>query len=338
MLPRRLKYVKVQPGAANREYQYFRHKGVYQRLPDPPGCAEYHRRYAELLASTEVKPEAVFEGSVKACIDDFRASTEFQALKPKTQKDYDRELLQFDVWHDLPLKGIERKHIKKVWETLKDRPRKQKLFAQVASRLFEWAIDAGLVDTNPAKKIKRVGAAQETRGWTDAEVDAFSALCPPGPMMTAFMLALYTGQRQGDVLKMARTSYDGSIITLRQSKTGTSLRISAHRDLKAYLETLPGDTLLFVTDANGRPFSADRLRKQFVDVRSAAELRDDLQFRGLRNTAANRLAEAGATPHQIQAITGHKTLSMVEKYTRNADQDRLGRQAIHLQEVSQRKK
>jgi integrase len=36
---------------------------------------------------------------------------------------------------------------------------------------------------------------------------------------------------------------------------------------------------------------------------------------GLRKAAARPLAEAGCTTHEIAAITGHKTLSEVERYT-----------------------
>jgi len=40
------------------------------------------------------------------------------------------------------------------------------------------------------------------------------------------------------------------------------------------------------------------------------------------------LAEAGCTPHQIQAITGHKSLAEVVRYTIAANQERRGREAI----------
>jgi hypothetical protein len=39
------------------------------------------------------------------------------------------------------------------------------------------------------------------------------------------------------------------------------------------------------------------------------------------------MAEAGCTPHEIAAITGHRTLKEVERYTKAADQVRLARQA-----------
>ena len=55
---------------------------------------------------------------------------------------------------------------------------------------------------------------------------------------------------------------------------------------------------------------------------------------GLRKAAARRLAEAGCSASEIMAITGHKTLAEVERYTRAAEQERLARQAIQRQSQS----
>jgi hypothetical protein len=41
-----------------------------------------------------------------------------------------------------------------------------------------------------------------------------------------------------------------------------------------------------------------------------------------------RLAESGASTKQIAAVSGHKTLLEVERYTAAADQRRLSRSAI----------
>lgn len=51
-------------------------------------------------------------------------------------------------------------------------------------------------------------------------------------------------------------------------------------------------------------------------------------FHGLRKAAATRLANAGCTVDQVKAITGHRSLTEVARYTRAADQYRLARQAI----------
>jgi len=51
---------------------------------------------------------------------------------------------------------------------------------------------------------------------------------------------------------------------------------------------------------------------------------------GLRKAAARLLAEAGCTTHEIMAITGHKTLAEVERYTRAAAQKKLAASAMGL--------
>jgi enterobacteria phage integrase len=57
----------------------------------------------------------------------------------------------------------------------------------------------------------------------------------------------------------------------------------------------------------------------------AARLPARCKAHGLRKAAARRLAEAGCSAKQIQAITRHKSLAEVERYTRKADQTRLAR-------------
>lgn len=140
---------------------------------------------------------------------------------------------------------------------------------------------------------------------------AFEAAHPARPLLTAYMAARYAGQRRGDILKMARSCYSGGMIEVRQEKTDQPLIIPAHWRLKAHLDQLPVDLLLFVVDANGQPIEETAFSKQFRAALDAAGL-NQLHFHGLRHTAGRALAEAGCSSHQIKAITGHKTLQMVE--------------------------
>jgi len=48
---------------------------------------------------------------------------------------------------------------------------------------------------------------------------------------------------------------------------------------------------------------------------------------GWRYTAAVQLAEAGCSDSEIQAVTGHATLAMVQKYRDGANQKRLSKKA-----------
>jgi enterobacteria phage integrase len=49
---------------------------------------------------------------------------------------------------------------------------------------------------------------------------------------------------------------------------------------------------------------------------------------GLRKAALRRLAEAGSTTKQIPAVSGHRSLSEIERYTARADQADLAEAAI----------
>jgi integrase len=51
---------------------------------------------------------------------------------------------------------------------------------------------------------------------------------------------------------------------------------------------------------------------------------------GLRKAALRRLAEHGSTVKQIQAVSGHRTLTEIERYTQQAEQQRLAKAAIAL--------
>jgi integrase len=48
---------------------------------------------------------------------------------------------------------------------------------------------------------------------------------------------------------------------------------------------------------------------------------------GLRKSASRRMAESEVTAHEIMSITGHKTLSEVQRYTDAVDRERLAEQA-----------
>ena len=77
-----------------------------------------------------------------------------------------------------------------------------------------------MIATNPCEKGGRLYAADRTdKFWGDAEIAALLSVASP-EIKLALVLALWTGQRQGDLLRLPWSSYDGSHLRLRQSKTG----------------------------------------------------------------------------------------------------------------------
>jgi integrase len=153
-------------------------------------------------------------------------------------------------------------------------------------------------------------------------------------MVLALLIAICTGQRQADVLRMSWHDYENGTIQVTQDKTGEKVWIPAHVDLRSILEQLPRHSPIMLTTRSGRPFKPDHFRHEWRKAILAAGL-NGLTFHGLRHTAAERLAEAGCTDQEIAAVTGHRSAAMVRHYTRQANKRKLARAAIAKLEKNQ---
>ena len=165
-------------------------------------------------------------------------------MAPKTQRDYARMLDCFAPFGQTPIEEFKRRHVREIQKEFGDKSRTAKLFAQVASRLFGFAIELDLIDINPAARMKRLGRVTPYQAWTDDECAKFERKSPPRPLMTAYMLGRHTGQRLGDILKLLRSAYNGLELHIRQSKTGVELSIPVLPVLKSYLDHLCPETRL----------------------------------------------------------------------------------------------
>jgi integrase len=120
-------------------------------------------------------------------------------------------------------------------------------------------------------------------------------------------------------------------LTFTQVKNGrrnpVKLSIPIVPQLQAIIDASPSGDLTFIVNEFGRPFSDAGFGNRFRKWCDEAGLRN-CSAHGLRKASASRLAELGCSPHVIQAITGHRTLKEVERYTRAADQKRLAGRAM----------
>lgn len=85
--------------------------------------------------------------------------------------------------------------------------------------------------------------------------------------------------------------------------------------------------LTFLVTEFGKPFAVAGFGNWFRERCDMANLRH-CSFHGLRKAASVRLAEAGCTPHEIAAITGHASLKEIVRYTATADRKRLAASAM----------
>ena len=316
----------------------FRKGGLATYLTGTPWSEDFMRQYAAALDGVKAQANNVGAGRTKPgsfdalCVSYYR-SPDFLGLKPSTQQARRNIIESFRRAHgDKPLQALGRAHIKDIIGAKATTPEAANHLLKTLRIMLAYAVDQEMIASNPAAGVKKYPSRGEGHHtWSEIEIAQFEARHPVGgKARLALALGLYTAQRKGDVLRMGWQHVTGDGIMVRQQKTGTPLIIPLHPELKAALASVPRSNLTFVLTERGAPFTSNGFGNWFRDQCNAAGLRH-CSFHGLRKAAATRLANAGCSIDQVKAITGHKSLAEVARYTRAADQQRLARQALRVQ-------
>jgi integrase len=196
--------------------------------------------------------------------------------------------------------------------------------------LCQFAVKRGWLRADPTANIKRRAIKGDGfHTWTDDEIAQFEAHHPIGSKpRLALALLLYTAQRRSDVVKMGRQHVRDGVLTLKQQKTGVTLAIPVHPELRVVLDATPASHLTFLVTATGKPYGGNAFSEQFRNWCNAAGLPRRCKPHGLRKAACRRLAEHGCSANEIMAISGHTTMKEIVRYTVAADQARLARNAL----------
>lgn len=143
-------------------------------------------------------------------------------------------------------------------------------------------------------------------------------------------LALYTAMRHGEIANLTANQVNLSKQTIFLSDTKNDMVRTVPLTDKAYAtikEVLdfpirPDDTdLLFYgnpgRDGKRRPYQSAKLWDDAVARAGITNLR----FHDLRHEATSRFVEAGLSDQQVSAITGHKSMQMLKRYTHLRNED-----------------
>ena len=325
------KYVQAFIDRNGKPRFYFRRPGFKSvPLPGLPWSPQFMEVYESALSGQplQIGASKTKPGTVSAAIVGYYYDQSFLALAPSTQRPLRGILERFRAEHgDKRIALLQRQHIIALLRSKKRFAARHWLMAIRA--LMKYAVEIGLREDNPAAGVKLPNLKTDGyHSWTEAEIAQFQAYHRLGTRARfALTLLLYTGQRRGDVIRMGRQHIRDGIMHVRQQKTGIELAIPIHGTLASTIAEAPADHLTFLTTRNGKPFSPAGFGNYFRDCCNEAGL-SHCSAHGLRKAAARRLAEAGCTMHEIAAITGHASLSEVQRYTKAADQKRLALSAM----------
>jgi integrase len=296
-----------------RKYYYAWRGGPLLKAEDGTPLQPHDPRFFVAYTDAHRARRAPMQGTLFSLIALYRSSTEFTALSEKTRKSYSRYLrLIEDDFGDMPIEAVEHPKARgefKGWrDRLSNQPRHADYAWTVLARVLSVAKDRGKISINVCERGGRLYEADRAEKiWTADHIKAFCAVASI-ELQAALLLALWTGQRQGDLLRLSWVNYDGIHLRLRQSKGKKRVTIPVGLPLKAALDATRSARRLattILTNTRGRPWTEDGFRASWRKAFERSGLADDLHFHDLRGTAVTRLALAGCTVPQIAAITGH---------------------------------
>jgi integrase len=282
------------------------------RLAGEYGSPEFIASFNAAAATKVAAPE----GRLLALLHGFQKSQDFLSLRERTRADYVVQIKKIEQrFGDAPLKALSRPQTRGVFLDWRDelalKSRRQADYVwQVFARVLSWAKDRGKITVNPCERGGRVyHGTRVDFVWSVEDEESFLKHAP-AQLHLPLLLALWTGQRQGDLLRLTWSAYDGSVIRLLQSKSErrgarpVRVEIPVGAPLKAALDASARRSPIILTSKAGRPWTAGGFRASWRIGCDAASI-VGLTFNDLRGTAVTRLALVGCSEAQIAAITGH---------------------------------
>jgi integrase/recombinase XerD len=269
-------------------------------------------------------------GSVGDAIQQYLDSTTFNSDYSDSTKALRRPILKAFLKPGvgpLPLAQMNDKYIRRWLETAPTKGVKRTWLLAIKP-FFEWAVESvQLIDADPTIGIQvKVEESQGHPTWGNEEVEQFRGHHPFGTSARlALELLIHLANRRGDVISLGRQHVKDGWLVYTQEKNRRRKPVTVETPMpeavKAAIEACPSppESLTFLTNEWGRPFGKRTFNKQFRKWCDEAGLPKQWKPHGLRKGGSKLMADSGCTPHEIMAVTGHKTMKEVTRYTEAFD-------------------
>lgn len=313
-----------------RTYIYFRRGKFRRRLPNDMDSKEFSQVY---WAYRDGRGNASPKTTWNDLIISYYKSASFKDLSDGTKANYRRHCEAIREKNgSKDARNFRRKHAIAARDALAETWSKANERVAVLSILMRHAVDLEWIERNPVVDIRKLSGG-EYEPWPDDKLRAYERYCAGHNAViarTIYELSVGTGQRIGDCINMTWDDFDGEFMSVAQEKTGTKLEVFCPVRLQDYLSTLPHTGRHILAKNLSQPLGKRQVQAAVELVREAIGVKtgpNRLVPHGWRYTAAVALSEAGCSDSEIQSVTGHKTLAMVQKYRAKANQKSASKRA-----------
>ncbi len=195
----------------------------------------------------------------------------------------------------------------------------------LTKRVFNFNIDMGNCETNPADKVK-LEKFDNTRiaYLLDDEIERIFKYLDSGREwygdVALIKFALYTGLRRGELFNLIWDNVDleNNRITLYDTKGGKNQSIILASDAAAVLQSLSRtDTYVFPSKLGGK---RDDVKKLWSRIKLAANIRPNIRFHDIRHTFGTIAVSSGIGIDVVQKMMTHKDIKTTQRYAHIVDQ------------------
>jgi integrase len=183
------------------------------------------------------------------------------------------------------------------------------LFKRVLNIAVEWEI----ISQNPIADIKMFKEPQVClRYLTDNEADRLVSVCPI-PFKWIVMTALHTGMRRGEILnlKWRQVYQQEQYLAVEETKNTEVRYIPMNQTMRQMFQIIPKISEYVFVQKNGQPYSW--IGRVWKNVKQKSKV--SCRFHDLRHTYASHLVMNGVDLTTVKELLGHKSLTMVDRYT-----------------------
>jgi integrase len=185
----------------------------------------------------------------------------------------------------------------------------------ILSNFFNFCIEKGYLDKNPAQRIKKLNTLSRIKTLSDSDIEKLIAGGTNKLTRDLITFLIYTGCRKGEALNLKWDDVDlkNNIIAIKGTKTKYDRYIPISKPLRELLSSIEKhQDCLYVFNDKGAKLG--NFRRSFMTACKNAGLKD-LRIHDLRHVFASKMVMGGTSLFITGELLGHRTTQMTKRYS-----------------------
>ena len=183
------------------------------------------------------------------------------------------------------------------------------------SHFFNFCIEKGLIEKNPALGVKKLNELSRLKTLSDSDIQKLIAGATNKLTRDLITFLIYTGCRKGEALNLKWDDVDlqNNVIAIKGTKTKYDRYIPISDALRSILDGIEkNQDSLYVFERNGAKLGD--FRRSFHTACRNAGLKD-LHIHDLRHVFASKMVMNGTSLYITGELLGHRTTQMTKRYS-----------------------